>query len=82
MTANRADDHMILACLLGLGTGLLFKPLTLVPIIVAYCAISLTLPLLDANLGAPLLGTLLIKLVLLNLGYLAGAFLGRILPRG
>lgn len=81
MTANRADDHMILACLLGLGTGLLFKPLTLVPIIVAYCAISLTLPLLAADLEAPLLTTLLINLVLLNLGYLAGALLSRILPR-
>ena len=81
MTANRADDHMILACLLGLGIGLLFKPLTLVPIIVAYCAISLTLPLLAADIEAPLLTTLLINLVLLNLGYLAGALLSRILPR-
>ncbi|CAD7052422.1 hypothetical protein RHAB21_04445 [Pseudorhizobium halotolerans] len=81
MAANRADDHMILACLLGLGTGLLFKPLTLVPIIVAYCAISLTLPLLAADLEAPLLTTLLTNLVLLNLGYLAGALLSRILPR-
>lgn len=73
---------MFVACVVGLGTGLLFKPLSLIPILAVYCLASIAVPLLFDGLPSRPLGHLALDVVLVNVGYLAGAAISRLLFRG
>ncbi|MCB5204679.1 hypothetical protein LH464_19620 [Neorhizobium sp. T786] len=70
---------MIVACLLGSAAGFLLKPLSLVPIAVAYAVIVLAIPTVYSGLTRPSFGELVMALITLNLGYLAGAWLRKLL---
>ncbi len=73
--------RMIVAGLVGFGAGLLFRPLSLVPIIAGYCAFHFILPMVFTGLTTSTIVTLIIDIICINLGYLAGAGLSRAVAR-
>ena len=70
---------MLVACLVGGVVGLVFRPLFLVPVIIAYCIIQIA-PFDWSGQPAHLsILHLCLEVLGLNAGYLGGALLRRIL---
>ena len=69
---------MVLACVVGFSTGLLFKPLSLIPVLAGYCFLRFVLPVFGDGIEAPSFTNLAIDIVLINVAYLAGALLLRL----
>ena len=69
---------MVLACVVGFSTGLLFKPLSLIPVLAGYCFLRFALPVFGDGIEAPSFTNLAIDIVLINVAYLAGALLLRL----
>ncbi len=68
---------MVVACLVGGIAGLIFRPLFLVPVVIIYGVIQLTLwgsPQTAPHLSVLYFG---LEVISLNIGYLAGALLRR-----
>jgi hypothetical protein len=68
---------MVIACLIGVFAGTLFRPLILVPVIVGFCLVHFVW-LVPLNGSTQFLGSrILIEIVALNVSYLVGALLRR-----
>jgi hypothetical protein len=68
---------MVVACLVGGVAGLIFRPLFLVPVVIIYGVIQLTLSGLPQTLPHLSILHFGLEVIGLNIGYLAGALLRR-----